>query len=88
MKRVVLVAAVIALALVGVGIAALLRDDDGGKTVATVSGHKIKSEDVDLAVEHFHEEADRSRARSRRRRAVRCTPSSSNVNPTGFSLRN
>ena len=56
MKRVVLVAAVIALALVGVGIAALLRDDDGGKTVATVSGHKIKSEDLDLAVEHFHEE--------------------------------
>ena len=46
----------IALALVGVGIAALLRDDDGGKTVATVSGHKIKSEDLDLAVEHFREE--------------------------------
>jgi SurA N-terminal domain len=58
-KRVVLVAAVVALALVGVGIAALLRDDDGGKTVATVSGHRITSEDLTLAVEHFHEEADR-----------------------------
>jgi hypothetical protein len=58
-KRVVLVAAVVALALVGVGIVALLRDDDGGKTVATVSGHRITSEDLTLAVEHFHEEADR-----------------------------
>jgi hypothetical protein len=58
-KRVVVVAAVVVLALVGVGIVALLRDDDGGKTVATVSGHKIKSDDLDLAVEHFHEEADR-----------------------------
>jgi hypothetical protein len=58
-KRVVLVAAVIVLALVGVGIVALLRDDDGGKTVATVSGHRITSDDLTLAVDHFHEEADR-----------------------------
>lgn len=59
MKRVVLVAVVVALALIGVGIVALLRDDGGGKTVATVSGHRITSEDLTLAVEHFHEEADR-----------------------------
>ena len=59
MKRVVLVAAVIALALVGVVIAALLRDDDGGTTVATISGHRISSKDLTLAVEHFQEEADR-----------------------------
>jgi hypothetical protein len=54
-RRVVVVAAVVVLALVGGGIVALLRDDHGGKTVATVSGHKIKSDDLDLAVEHFHE---------------------------------
>jgi hypothetical protein len=58
-KRVVVVAAVVVLALIGVGIAALLRDDDGGQTVATVSGHRITSDDLTLAVEHFHEEADR-----------------------------
>ena len=59
MKRVVVVATVVVLALVGVGIVALLRDDDGGKTVATVSGHRITSDDLTLAVKHFHEEADR-----------------------------
>jgi len=58
-KRIVLVASVLVLVLGALALVAVIRNDDGGKTVTAVSGHKIKSSDVELAVEHFHEEADR-----------------------------
>jgi hypothetical protein len=42
-----------------VGVAAILRNDgDGEKTIQTVAGRKIRQHDLELSVEHFHEEAD------------------------------
>jgi hypothetical protein len=58
-KRLVVVASVLALALVAVAIAAVVRHGGGDRTVATVSGQKITRSDLDLMGEHFHEEADR-----------------------------
>lgn len=41
-------------------IAEVVRSTGGGdKTVQTVAGHKITEKDLELTVEHFHEEADR-----------------------------
>jgi hypothetical protein len=58
-KRLLIVASVLALAAVAAGIFAIVRGKgDSGKTVQTVAGHKITQEDLELAVEHFHEEAD------------------------------
>jgi SurA N-terminal domain len=49
-----------AVALVALAIAAVVRGNGGGdKTVQTVGGHKITQHDLELTVEHFHEEADR-----------------------------
>ena len=60
MRRLLVVAAVVVAALVAVAILAVIHSDgDGGKTVQTVAGHKITRDDVDLTVQHFHEEADR-----------------------------
>jgi len=54
------VAAVLAVAAVAVAIAAIVRDNgNGDKTVQTVAGHRIAQNDLELTVEHFHEEADR-----------------------------
>ncbi len=61
MKRPALVAAAIAALVVAVAVVALARrhDSDGGETVASVAGRTITRHQLDLAVEHFHEEADR-----------------------------
>jgi hypothetical protein len=60
MRRLLVVAAVVVAAAVTVAIVAVVRGgSEGDKTVQTVAGHKITNEDLDLAVEHFHEEADR-----------------------------
>jgi hypothetical protein len=59
-RRLIVVAAVVAVALVALRIAAIVRSDGGGdKTVETVAGHKITEKNLELTVEHFHEEADR-----------------------------
>jgi SurA-like N-terminal domain len=54
------VAAIAALAAAAL-VVALVRgnDDAGGQTVATVVRQKITQHDLELTVEHFHEEADR-----------------------------
>ena len=54
------VAAVVVAALVAAAIVAVVRSGrDGDRTVQTVEGRKITREEVDLTVQHFHEEADR-----------------------------
>jgi hypothetical protein len=59
-RRLIVVASVVAVAVVAVGIAAIVRSNGGGdKTVQTVAGHEITQNDLELTVEHFHEEADR-----------------------------
>jgi hypothetical protein len=58
LKRRIVAALVIAVAAAAAAITVVVLHDGGSKAVATVSGHKISSEDLDLAVEHFHEEAD------------------------------
>jgi hypothetical protein len=59
-RRLIIVGAVVAVAIVAVAIAAVVRSNGGGdKTVQTVGGHRITQNDLDLTVEHFHEEADR-----------------------------
>lgn len=58
--RAAVVAAVVLVAVVVIGIVALVRSgDSGGMTVQTVAGKKITQHDLELTVEHFHEEADR-----------------------------
>jgi len=60
MRRLLVVAAVLAVAGVALAIAALVRDNGSGdKTVQTVGGQRITQNHLDLTVEHFHEEADR-----------------------------
>jgi hypothetical protein len=50
----------VAAAVVALAIVAVVRSGGSGdKTIQTVGGHKITRADLDLAVEHFHEEADR-----------------------------
>src|SRR3954454_20902146 len=60
MRRLLFVAAVLAGAAVAVAIAAIVRDDGSGdKTVQNIGGHRITQNQLELTVEHFHEEADR-----------------------------
>ena len=59
-RRVFVVATLVAAVVVAVGIVAIVRaNGSGDKTIQTVGGHKITRNDLDLTVEHFHEEADR-----------------------------
>jgi SurA N-terminal domain len=59
-KRVVVVIAVVALAVLVVAIVAIVRHDSGSdRTVARAGGHRITQKQLELMVEHFHEEADR-----------------------------
>lgn len=54
------VAVVVAAAVVALAIVAVVRSGGSSdKTIQTVGGHKITRADLDLTVEHFHEEADR-----------------------------
>ena len=65
-----MVAAVVAVALVALGIAAIVRGNGGGdKTVQTVAGHKITEKNLEPAVEHFHQEPSARASRSRPREA-------------------
>jgi hypothetical protein len=60
MRRLLVVAAVVVAALVALAVVAVVRSGgEGGKTVQMVAGRKITREEVNLTVEHFHEEADR-----------------------------
>jgi hypothetical protein len=59
-RRLLVVAAVVAAASVALAIVAVVRNGSSGdKTIQRVGGHKITRDDLDLSVEHFHEEADR-----------------------------
>lgn len=60
MRRLLVVVAVVAAAVVALAVVAVVRSSGSGdETVQTVAGHKITRNDLELAVEHFHEEADR-----------------------------
>lgn len=60
MRRLLVVAAVVAVAVVALAIVAVVRSDgSSNETIQTVGGHKITADDLDLTVQHFHEEADR-----------------------------
>ena len=60
MRRLTIVASVVVVAVLAGVIVAVVRSTGGGeKTVQTVAGHKITEKDLELTVEHFHEEADR-----------------------------
>ena len=49
-----------AAAVAALAVAAVVRSGGGGdETVQTVAGHEVTRDDLELAVEHFHEEADR-----------------------------
>jgi hypothetical protein len=59
-RRLIVVASVLAVAVLAGAIVAVVRSTGGDdKTVQTVAGHKITEKDLELTVEHFHEEADR-----------------------------
>jgi SurA N-terminal domain len=59
-RRLLVVGAVVAAAVIALAVVAVVRSSGSGdKTVQTVGGHKITRDDLELAVEHFHEEADR-----------------------------
>jgi len=59
-RRLLAVAVVLAVAVgAAVGLALARRHDDGNPTVAQVGGDRITRHQLDLMVEHFHEEADR-----------------------------
>src|SRR3954447_943450 len=58
-KRILLVASVLVAVLTALAVVAVVRHDDGAETVASVSGRRVTTDDLRLAVEHFHEEADR-----------------------------
>jgi len=58
--RLLVVAAVVAAAVIALAVVALVRSGGSGdEAVQTVAGHEITRDDLELAVEHFHEEADR-----------------------------
>jgi hypothetical protein len=60
MRRIWLVAAVLVLAAGAAAIYALVRGGgSGNETVATVGRQRVTREQLDLTVDHFHEEADR-----------------------------
>ena len=58
-KRIALVVAALAAVAAAALAVGLLRGGDSDPVVATVSSTEIRQDDVDLAVEHFHEQADR-----------------------------
>jgi hypothetical protein len=58
-KRIALVAAAIAAVAAAALAVALLRGRDSNPVVAKVGSTEIRQDDLDLTVEHFHEEADR-----------------------------
>ena len=57
MRRVAIVASVVAVAIVAVAVVAVVKSRGGGGK--TVAGHEISGNELELTVEHFHEEADR-----------------------------
>ena len=60
MRRLLVVGAVVAAAVIALAVVALVRSGGSGdEAVQTVAGHEITRDDLELAVEHFHEEADR-----------------------------
>jgi hypothetical protein len=60
MRRAVVVGVVVVAALVAVAVTAVVRRGDAvSATVATVADEKITRKQLDLAVDHFHEQADR-----------------------------
>jgi hypothetical protein len=59
-RRIAVVASVVAVAIVAVAVVAVVKSRGGSdRPVATVSGHEIGANELELTVEHFHEEADR-----------------------------
>jgi SurA N-terminal domain len=59
-RRIAAVVGVLVIALIAVAAVALSRQNDsGGKAVASVAGERVTRRQLDLMVEHFHEEADR-----------------------------
>jgi hypothetical protein len=59
-RRAAVVASVGAVAIVAVAVVAVVKSRGGAdKPVATVAGHEISGNELELTVEHFHEEADR-----------------------------
>lgn len=55
-----MVVSVVAVAILAAAIAEVVRGNGGGdKTIQAVAGRKITKSDLELTVEHFHEEADR-----------------------------
>jgi hypothetical protein len=60
MRRATVVGSIIVIGVIAAVVAALVRSGGSGdKKVQTVAGQKITRDDLDLAVEHFHEEGDR-----------------------------
>ena len=60
MRRAAVVGSVMLIAVVAIAVVALARSSSGAdKTFQTVAGEKITQHDLKLAVEHFHEAADR-----------------------------
>ena len=60
MRRILVVGAVVAAAVIALAVAAVVRSGGSGNdTVQTVAGREITHDDLELTVEHFHEEADR-----------------------------
>jgi len=59
-RRIAVVASAVALAIVTVAVVVVVKSrGDDNKPVATVAGHEISQNELELTVEHFHEEADR-----------------------------
>ena len=60
MRRLLVVGALVAAAVAALALVAVVRSGGSGdETVQTVAGREITRDDLELAVEHFHEEADR-----------------------------
>ena len=59
MKRIALVVAAIGAVAAAALVVGLLRSGDSNAVVATVGSTEIRRDQLDLMVEHFHEEADR-----------------------------
>jgi len=59
-RRIAVVASAVALAIVAVAVVAVVKSrGNSTKPVATVAGREISRDELELTVEHFHEEADR-----------------------------
>ena len=60
MRRIAVVASVVAVAIGAISVVAVVKSrGEGDKPVATVAGHQISRDELELTVEHFREEADR-----------------------------